>query len=95
MAITQAMSLTGMFQWGMRQWSELENNMTSVERVVEYTEVEQETRGEEVAPQKTWPEHGQLEFKSVYLRLVCIFQFFYAKITCGLTSDTPQTNRTC
>lgn len=73
MAITQAMSLTGMFQWGMRQWSELENNMTSVERVVEYTEVEQETKGEEVAPQKTWPEHGQLEFKSVYLRLIVFF----------------------
>ncbi|XP_066250934.1 probable multidrug resistance-associated protein lethal(2)03659 [Euwallacea similis] len=68
LAITQAMSLTGMFQWGMRQWSELENNMTSVERVVEYTEIEQETKGEEKAPLKTWPEHGQLEFKSVYLR---------------------------
>ncbi|KAH1013756.1 hypothetical protein HUJ04_002706 [Dendroctonus ponderosae] len=68
LAITQAMSLTGMFQWGMRQWSELENHMTSVERVVEYTDIEQEAIGNEMAPLKTWPEHGQLEFKSVYLR---------------------------
>ncbi|CAG9767557.1 unnamed protein product [Ceutorhynchus assimilis] len=68
LAITQAMSLTGMFQWGMRQWSELENNMTSVERVVEYSEVDQEIKAEVKEPQKNWPEHGLLEFKSVYLR---------------------------
>ncbi|XP_030747810.1 probable multidrug resistance-associated protein lethal(2)03659 [Sitophilus oryzae] len=68
LAITQAMSLTGMFQWGMRQWSELENHMTSVERVVEYTYIEQEVKGDEQEPPKTWPEHGLLEFKSVYLR---------------------------
>ncbi|KAF2886605.1 hypothetical protein ILUMI_19568, partial [Ignelater luminosus] len=29
LAITQAINLTGMFQWGMRQWTELENQMTS------------------------------------------------------------------
>jgi hypothetical protein len=32
LAITQAIGLTGMFQWGMRQSTELENQMTSVER---------------------------------------------------------------
>ncbi|KAL1500932.1 hypothetical protein ABEB36_006349 [Hypothenemus hampei] len=68
LAITQAMSLTGMFQWGMRQWSELENNMTSVERVVEYTEVECETKKDEKPPLKTWPERGELKFHSVFLR---------------------------
>jgi ATP-binding cassette subfamily C (CFTR/MRP) protein 4 len=42
LAITQAIGLTGMLQWGMRQSTELENQMTSVERVLEFTHVEQE-----------------------------------------------------
>lgn len=65
-----------MFQYGMRQWSELDNGMTSVERVVEYTEIPQECEGEKKEPAKTWPEHGALEFHSVcfkisFLILIC------------------------
>jgi ATP-binding cassette subfamily C (CFTR/MRP) protein 4 len=42
LAITQAVGLTGLIQWGMRQSAELENQMTSVERVLEYTTIEKE-----------------------------------------------------
>jgi ATP-binding cassette subfamily C (CFTR/MRP) protein 4 len=42
LAITQSIGLMGMIQWGMRQSAELENNMTSLERVLEYTNVESE-----------------------------------------------------
>ncbi|KAL3283218.1 hypothetical protein HHI36_006367 [Cryptolaemus montrouzieri] len=68
LAITQAIGLTGMFQWGMRQWSELENQMTSVERVVEYTEVEKEPTLNKSEPPEKWPEHGKIEFRNVSLK---------------------------
>lgn len=71
LAITQSIALTGMFQWGMRQSTELENQMTSVERVLEYTNIEQEKCLEtpsEKKPPATWPEHGEIKFVNLYLR---------------------------
>ncbi|KRT78583.1 ABC transporter ATP-binding protein, partial [Oryctes borbonicus] len=71
LAITQSIGLTGMFQWGMRQSTELENQMTSVERVLEYTNVDQEPALEtepEKKPPKSWPESGKIEFSRLYLK---------------------------
>jgi len=42
LAISSAMSLTGWFQYAMRQSAEVENLMTSVERTLEYTKLEPE-----------------------------------------------------
>nr|XP_023023834.1 probable multidrug resistance-associated protein lethal(2)03659 isoform X1 [Leptinotarsa decemlineata]XP_023023843.1 probable multidrug resistance-associated protein lethal(2)03659 isoform X1 [Leptinotarsa decemlineata] len=68
LSLTQAMGLSGMFQWGMRQWSELENQMTSVERVQEYADIipEQDTNTKE--PPICWPEAGSIKFLNVFLR---------------------------
>ena len=43
LAISSCITLTGMLQWGVRQSAEVENLMTSVERVMEYSRLEQET----------------------------------------------------
>lgn len=43
LAITQSIVLSTMFQWVMRHSADLENQMTSVERVLEYTDVPQES----------------------------------------------------
>ncbi|XP_060535204.1 probable multidrug resistance-associated protein lethal(2)03659 isoform X2 [Cylas formicarius] len=69
LVITQYLGLTGSLQWGMRQWSELENQMTSLERVLEYTKLESEPeRSEETSIPADWPQHGAVQFKCVRLR---------------------------
>ncbi|XP_053601424.1 ATP-binding cassette subfamily C member 4-like isoform X2 [Plodia interpunctella] len=70
LAITQAMALTGMFQWGMRQSTELENQMTSVERIQEYSHIESEPplqSAPDKKPPPSWPESGRLEFRHLFL----------------------------
>lgn len=71
LAITQALAMTGMVQWGMRQSAELENTMTAVERVVEYENVDPEdelTSTGENKPPEDWPQHGEIKFEKLSLR---------------------------
>ena len=42
LAITSTAMLTSSFQWGVRTSAELANNMTSVERVIEYSKLKPE-----------------------------------------------------
>lgn len=42
LAISQSLILTGMLQYGMRQTGEVVNQLTSVERVMQYTKLEKE-----------------------------------------------------
>ncbi|XP_043594439.1 ATP-binding cassette sub-family C member 4-like isoform X2 [Bombus pyrosoma] len=85
LAITQVMAMTGMIQWGMRQNAEVENQMMSVERVLEYTQIVAESnlrdRGkfakkiEKQLPlpanaPKNWPTDGMIRFRSVYMKYV-------------------------
>ncbi|KAL1426473.1 hypothetical protein MTO96_018304 [Rhipicephalus appendiculatus] len=70
LAIANALMLTGMFQWGVRQSAEIESQMTSVERVLEYSSVEPEAQLESSQgkkPPATWPEHGAITFDGVCL----------------------------
>ncbi|XP_026807194.1 probable multidrug resistance-associated protein lethal(2)03659 isoform X3 [Rhopalosiphum maidis] len=71
LAITQSIGLIGLFQWGMRRSVELENQMTSVERVLEYTILPQEPALESPhykKPPKKWPNKGRITFNNFYLR---------------------------
>jgi hypothetical protein len=76
LAITQAVMLTGMLQWGIRQSAEMENQMTSVERVLEYTEVEKEP------PLESLP--GEFRRKYLTFDIICtglhIYQYESPKI---------------
>ncbi|KAI2473918.1 ATP binding cassette (ABC) protein subfamily C member, provisional [Diabrotica virgifera virgifera] len=78
LSLTQAITLAGLFQWGIRQWSELENQMTSVERVQEYANLPTEIENPEHILQKpkpskqlvklSWPKSGRVKFQDVSLR---------------------------
>ncbi|XP_061390091.1 ATP-binding cassette sub-family C member 4 [Musca vetustissima] len=65
LAILHSITTIGMCQWGMRQTAELENQMTSVERILEYTlqppEPSMETE-EQNKPKGEWPSEGRIEF---------------------------------
>uniref|UniRef100_A0A8C5FVQ0 Cystic fibrosis transmembrane conductance regulator n=1 Tax=Gadus morhua TaxID=8049 RepID=A0A8C5FVQ0_GADMO len=66
LALSYAITLMGMFQWGVRQSAEVENLMTSVERVMEYTELESEAPWEtEKRPPLDWPSQGLVTFDGV------------------------------
>ncbi|KAF4111886.1 hypothetical protein G5714_006681 [Onychostoma macrolepis] len=66
LALSYAVTLMGMFQWGVRQSAEVENMMTSVERVVEYTELESEAPWEtQKRPPPDWPNRGLITFDRV------------------------------
>uniref|UniRef100_A0A1E1XAH8 Putative abc transporter n=1 Tax=Amblyomma aureolatum TaxID=187763 RepID=A0A1E1XAH8_9ACAR len=70
LAIANALMLTGMFQWGVRQSAEIESQMTSVERVLEYSNIEPEADLEsapEKKPPPTWPEHGAITLDGMSL----------------------------
>lgn len=72
LAITQILSMMTTIQWGMRQTAELENNMTSVERVMEYINLKPEDdspKYEEKEPNFTdWAKKGEIEFKNLSMK---------------------------
>lgn len=72
LAITQILNLITTIQWGMRQTAELENNMTSVERVMEYINLKPETEPmiliEKPLDLQYWAKKGEIEFKNLSLK---------------------------
>ncbi|XP_011642194.1 probable multidrug resistance-associated protein lethal(2)03659 [Pogonomyrmex barbatus] len=71
LSITQIMALTNMLQWGIRQTAELESQLTSIERIIEYSRLEEEPMIDsksEAKPPDNWPTKGLVEFKNVSLK---------------------------
>ncbi|RWS23154.1 ABC transporter-like protein 16, partial [Leptotrombidium deliense] len=71
LAITSALMFSGGFQWGIRQLTEMETQMTSVERVDEYSSLPSEGELENTKSLKAanlWPEKGEIIFDNVCLK---------------------------
>ncbi|XP_037030674.1 probable multidrug resistance-associated protein lethal(2)03659 isoform X2 [Bradysia coprophila] len=67
-ALLHCINLIGMCQWGTRDSTEIEYEMTSVERIIEYTKIKSEPPlniPSDHHPPKHWPSHGEIIFKNV------------------------------
>ena len=59
----------GAFQWGVRQSAEVENQMTSTERVLQYVDIEPEAATEtDFKPGPDWPRYGLITLEGASLR---------------------------
>ncbi|EDV28837.1 uncharacterized protein TRIADDRAFT_19619 [Trichoplax adhaerens] len=71
LSLSYSISLLGNFQWSIRQSAELENQackerMTSVERIVSYTNLAEDGRWyTDNDPLPNWPKNGKIQFDNV------------------------------
>nr|CAD7603849.1 unnamed protein product [Timema genevievae] len=73
LAITQSLLLIFFLQWGLRQTTEVANNMMSVERILEYKDLEEEPLLESTpdkTPSPEWPKEGRIMFQNTSLKYV-------------------------
>ncbi|PRW61038.1 multidrug resistance-associated 1 isoform X8 [Chlorella sorokiniana] len=70
LAITSALNLTGLMNWMVRQTTELEVNMNSVERMIEYYDEQPEALPvvEGRRPLPGWPQQGAIEVQDLVVR---------------------------
>lgn len=71
LAVLSNFSLLSICQFGMFQSAELESQMTSVERIIEYCDLPSEPSlesDEKNEPPESWPRQGEIQFKSLSLR---------------------------
>lgn len=71
LVISQTLALTGMLQYGVRQSAEVSSTMTSVERVLQYTKLDDEGPWEPLPgdkPPLDWPQKGRVTFNHASLR---------------------------
>jgi ATP-binding cassette subfamily C (CFTR/MRP) protein 1 len=70
LALTSALNLTGLMNWMCRQTTELEVNMNSVERMIEYDS--QPTEAPEIVPSRRplpdWPSRGTISVQNLVVR---------------------------
>ncbi|XP_068606933.1 multidrug resistance-associated protein 1-like [Brachionichthys hirsutus] len=70
LAVSHSLQVTGILSWIVRSWTDVENNIVSVERVNEYAETAKEASWsiEDSPLPLTWPQRGSLEFQDYGLQ---------------------------
>ncbi|EDV20619.1 uncharacterized protein TRIADDRAFT_50946 [Trichoplax adhaerens] len=88
LSISYAMQITGTLNWMVRMSSELESNIVAVERVKEYTEIEQEAQWEieETKPDPKWPINGDVQFANYQTRYRAGLDLVLKGIDCDISA---------
>ncbi|XP_067091719.1 canalicular multispecific organic anion transporter 1 [Osmerus mordax] len=87
LSISYALNVTQTLNWLVRMTSELETNIVAVERVSEYTEIDNEAAWvTDIRPDKKWPEAGRLRFENFKVRYRPELDLVLHGITCDIDS---------
>uniref|UniRef100_A0A6Q2XEW5 ATP-binding cassette, sub-family C (CFTR/MRP), member 2 n=1 Tax=Esox lucius TaxID=8010 RepID=A0A6Q2XEW5_ESOLU len=87
LSISYALNVTQTLNWLVRMTSELETNIVAVERISEYTKLENEAdwvSGQR--PSEKWPEAGRLRFENYKVRYRPELDLVLHGITCNIES---------
>uniref|UniRef100_A0A3P9K0Y3 ATP-binding cassette, sub-family C (CFTR/MRP), member 2 n=1 Tax=Oryzias latipes TaxID=8090 RepID=A0A3P9K0Y3_ORYLA len=88
LAISYALNVTQTLNWLVRMSSELETNIVAVERVSEYTEIENEAKWiTDCRPPEKWPDEGKLQFIDYKVRYRPGLDLVLHGITCNIASS--------
>ncbi|KAJ1892488.1 hypothetical protein LPJ66_006310, partial [Kickxella alabastrina] len=70
LSVAYALDFTSSLNWSVRSYTEVENSMIQLERVVEYARLPSEAPEviEDNRPAQSWPEQGMVEFKGYSTR---------------------------
>ncbi|XP_066550054.1 ATP-binding cassette sub-family C member 2 isoform X2 [Amia ocellicauda] len=87
LSISYALNVTQTLNWLVRMTSELETNIVAVERVSEYTEIENEASWvTERRPPQDWPDLGKVRFESYKVRYRPELDLVLHGVTCDIDS---------
>ncbi|XP_069548711.1 ATP-binding cassette sub-family C member 2 [Brachyistius frenatus] len=87
LSISYALNVTQTLNWLVRMTSELETNIVAVERVSEYTELENEAKWvTDTRPPEKWPQAGRLQFENYKVRYRPGLDLVLHGITCHIDS---------
>uniref|UniRef100_A0A8C3HDZ5 MRP2 protein n=1 Tax=Chrysemys picta bellii TaxID=8478 RepID=A0A8C3HDZ5_CHRPI len=87
LSISSALNITQTLNWLVRMTSELETNIVAVERVHEYTEVENEAQWvTEQRPPPGWPSKGEIQITDYQVRYRPGLELVLHGLTCDIRS---------
>ncbi|KAG0343296.1 hypothetical protein BG000_000015 [Podila horticola] len=88
LSLSYALNITQTMNWMVRQYSEIESNIVSVERLKEYVELPQEAP-EVLAdhrPPQHWPDHGRVDFVNYETRYRPGLELVLRGVNCSIRS---------